>query len=259
MSGSLLATIKHGSIFAPPSTLSAINNVDLIPYYLKRQAFEQLVGVALALKFPAATPRPQYCLRIESRWAGMRIDFKVRDWFIEAKWGHHAEDIQKAIALQQGLVERNRCDSDYPKYQMIVAEKDDRVGNKATTLKEFAESHFGVLDPVLGLIKRTAEEASQNVPQSQKLEYLRLLRDYLYTVRIKLCMANISAAQRSSLCKDLLSDIEHRSHDDIMTSIIRVFVPRQATFFFNGRYHYGFVAECAGKKAEILTRADLPH
>ncbi len=70
--------------------------------FIKGEAFEQLVGVFLAYKYPEEKIIPQYCLIVDPQkgYYGLRADYKVGNDIYEIKWGGATEAIDECTEKQ---------------------------------------------------------------------------------------------------------------------------------------------------------------
>ena len=71
--------------------------------FIKGEAFEQLVGVFLAYKYPNEKIIPQYCLIVDPKkdYYGLRADYKVGNDIYEIKWGRATEAIDECTEKQK--------------------------------------------------------------------------------------------------------------------------------------------------------------
>ena len=165
------------------STVATSTNYNPVTF-VKGEAFEQLMGIALALKYPNERVVPQYCLKVgikdERGFYGMRADYLVGDNKIfEIKWGAATKNIIETFLRHTKQLKENGEDSSYE--LIMLLENDDLEIPQHTLFSSFVE------DPDLefsSLINDTQELIVQLV-KNEDHHRLEQVRDYLYSLLIE--------------------------------------------------------------------------
>ena len=161
------------------STVATSTNYNPVTF-VKGEAFEQLMGIALALKYPNERVVPQYCLKVgikdERGFYGMRADYLVGDNKIfEIKWGAATKNIIETFLRHTNQLKENGEDS---YYELIMLLENDDLEKPHTLFSSFVE------DPDLefsSLINKTQELIVQLV-KNEDHHRLEQVRDYLYSL-----------------------------------------------------------------------------
>ena len=161
------------------STVATSTNYNPVTF-VKGEAFEQLMGIALALKYPNERVVPQYCLKVgikdERGFYGMRADYLVGDNKIfEIKWGAATKNIIETFLRHTNQLKENGEDS---YYELIMLLENEDLEKPHTLFSSFVE------DPDLefsSLINKTQELIVQLV-KNEDHHRLEQVRDYLYSL-----------------------------------------------------------------------------
>ena len=165
------------------STVATSTNYNPVTF-VKGEAFEQLMGIALALKYPNERVVPQYCLKVgikdERGFYGMRVDYLVGDNKIfEIKWGAATSNIIKTFLRHTNQLKANGENSSY-ELIMLLENKDPNI-TPYTLFSGFVEDLYPEFS---SLINKTQQLIAQLVEEKDHPR-LEQVRDYLYSLLIE--------------------------------------------------------------------------
>lgn len=211
--------------------------------FVKGEAFEQLIGIALALKYPGEEIVPQFCLRVGlnsegNGYYGMRADFRVgKDKIIEVKWGGATNNIIETYTRPTKQLDKNG--NPQPSYEVIMLEENRGLSHRGVLYTLFSKFVEGLKSEERMLIEKTQERIARLVDNDDRPQRERL-RDYLYGALAKLRDGG-QGAQRTEKLKDALTflvlqeDKGLRGYLEKNTTIY--FNPLEANFEWKGKLH----------------------
>ncbi|MCX6115369.1 MAG: hypothetical protein NTV65_09195 [Proteobacteria bacterium] len=180
------------------STVATSTNYNPVTF-VKGEAFEQLMGIALALKYPNERVVPQYCLKVgikdERGFYGMRADYLVGDNKIfEIKWGAATSNIIKTFLRHTDQLKENGEDS---YYELIMLLENDDLEKPHTLFSSFVED----LDTEFSSLINKTQELIVQLVENKDHHRLEQVRDYLYSLLIE-----VKEGDQSSLRLEKLND-----------------------------------------------------
>jgi len=158
---------------------------------IKGNAFEQLIGVYLAYKYPDQQIIPQYCLVVEEKWCkeakamvgycGMRADFRVGDTIYEIKWGANGSTFSINECVDKHLNAINNLKEKF-KYKVLTCVQNTHA--KARPMTPFLEEIQRELADDLGAIELFTQltQALQNIATVKNAELLKHYQNAFYSI-----------------------------------------------------------------------------
>jgi hypothetical protein len=199
--------------------------------FVKGEAFEQLIGVALALKYPEERIVPQFCLRVgvnpatQRGFYGMRVDYRIGDSkLVEVKWGGATNNIVKTYNRHTGQLKSNGKAS-HIDYELIMLEENPELSQHGVPYTLFASLIEG-LDPGSQELIRETQALIAELVRNGKRAHLERLTDYLYSAMIDLREPSQGTARQTKLI-DALEALVYHDRDALMS-------------FFEGNTSVGF-------------------
>lgn len=208
--------------------------------FLKGEAFEQLVGLALAAIEPEAPLLSQYCLDVSpsSGYYGVRVDWRIGAKLIEVKWGRALENVRDTAAKHRKFLEKNGWSDVHYDVVTFVECADSSIGTTSfdALLRSVPEELRENFQKIGAMLAR--DEYSSDAGASERC---RLIRDTLYTTAEKLS-ALTGAARRGEIETVLRCIVGADS--DRLAEILKAGAPRAfnglaATFAYGGQLYRG--------------------
>ncbi len=213
-----------------PSTSYSPRDVDR-SLTIKGEAFEQLVGLALAARHPSEQVISQYCLVVEpeNRYFGTRVDFKVGSRFIEVKWGRAQENIEASAQKHRAHLPPDA------QYEVVCLRANRELGLKHTTFCRLVE-RLDLRVPLVRLARQLSRDAAGHRGDS-----LALYRDYFNSLLVE---ANErDGPERVSFLAEALSELDSTPPDDCASWLLQhtrfAFQPLHAHFHYDGTLYRG--------------------
>ena len=203
--------------------------------FVKGEAFEQLMGIALALKYPNERVVPQYCLKVGIKdkrgFYGMRADYLVGDNKIfELKWGAATKNIIETFLRHTNQLKENGKNSSY-ELIMLLENKDLEIEH--TLFSSFVEN----LDPEFSLLINKTQELIAQLVENEDHPRLEQVRDYLYSLLIEVKEGKQSLLRLEKLNDGLtllLSNEKYELKDFLTKNTDRYFNSLEANFEWEG-------------------------
>ena len=230
---------NHGDADTEVRSKGVTNSVT----FVKGEAFEQLIGIALALKYPGEEIVPQFCLMVGLNsegdgYYGMRADFRVgKDKIIEVKWGRATSNIIETYTRHTEQLDKNG--NPQPSYEVIMLEENLELSNLGVPHTLFSKFVEGLNPEARMLISKTQELIARLVNTGDRPQ-LERIRDFLYGALAELRDGG-QGAQRTENLKDALTflllqeDKDLRGYLEENTTIY--FNPLEANFEWKGKLH----------------------
>ena len=225
---------KGKNLGGASSTVATSTNYNPVTF-VKGEAFEQLMGIALALKYPNERVVPQYCLKVgikdERGFYGMRADYLVGDNKIfEIKWGAATSNIIKTFLRHTDQLKENGEDS---YYELIMLLENDDLEKPHTLFSSFVED----LDTEFSSLINKTQELIVQLVQNEDHPRLEQVRDYLYSLLIEVKEGKQSL-QRLEKLNDgltlLLSNEKYELKDFLSENTESYFNSLEANFEWEG-------------------------
>ena len=203
--------------------------------FVKGEAFEQLMGIALALKYPNERVVPQYCLKVGIKdkrgFYGMRADYLVGDNKIfELKWGAATKNIIETFLRHTNQLKENGKNSSY-ELIMLLENKDLEIEH--TLFSSFVEN----LDPKFSFLINQTQQLIAQLVQNEDHPRLEQVRDYLYSLLIEVKEGKQSLQRQEKLNDGLtllLSNEKYELKDFLTKNTDRYFNSLEANFEWKG-------------------------
>jgi hypothetical protein len=188
---------KGNKLGGASSTVATSTNYNPVTF-VKGEAFEQLMGIALALKYPNERVVPQYCLKVGIKdkrgFYGMRADYLVGDNKIfEIKWGAATSNIIKTFLRHTNQLKENGENSSY-ELIMLLENKDLNI-TPYTLFSSFVED----LDTEFSSLINDTQELIVQLVKNEDHHRLEQVRDYLYSLLIEVKEGNQSSLRLEKL------------------------------------------------------------
>ena len=219
------------------STVATSTNYNPVTF-VKGEAFEQLMGIALALKYPNERVVPQYCLKVgikdERGFYGMRADYLVGDNKIfEIKWGAATKNINETFLRHTKQLKEN---GEISSYELIMLLENYDLEIEHTLFSSFVED----LDPKFSSLINKTQELIVQLVENKDHPRLEQVRDYLYSLLIEVKEGKQSL-QRLEKLNDrltlLLSNEPNELKDFLTKNTERYFNSLEANFEWEGRLY----------------------
>ena len=216
------------------STVATSTNYNPVTF-VKGEAFEQLMGIALALKYPNERVVPQYCLKVGIKdkrgFYGMRADYLVGDNKIfELKWGAATKNIIETFLRHTNQLKENGKNSSY-ELIMLLENKDLEIEH--TLFSSFVEN----LDPEFSLLINKTQQLIAQLVENEDHPRLEQVRDYLYSLLIEVKEGKQSLLRLEKLNDGLtllLSNEKYELKDFLTKNTDRYFNSLEANFEWEG-------------------------
>jgi hypothetical protein len=205
-----------------------------LSHFAKGEAFEQLVGMFLAISQPEDLLIPQYCLDIDhkSGYFGKRVDFRIGERFIEVKWGGAEDNIHSTFNSHKESI------GPEVDYQLVTLHENSRVTVPYITFERLVGNDL--LAPqfkqVVSILERFADQKDGAI--------LGTLRDYFYSANVRARSLNIE--EKRPFLKDSLDQIIAADESELETILLarinRCFPSLEAHFYHQGQLYRGFIS-----------------
>jgi hypothetical protein len=205
--------------------------------FVKGEAFEQLVGLFIALESPQERLLPQFCLDVDpsNRFFGVRADWKIGARIVEVKFGRADQNIRSTVEKHQSYLGK-RDDLSYQVITLIDRELPDL---QTTSFGDLVQT-IADEDAKLAFLRITDLIKDLEVLEDERsLRKMQLIRDTLYTVTEQLS-SKIGPA-RVSIIKDVLEAVSSCSDEDLFSKLsmrsVRAYNGIAATFEYQGKLY----------------------
>jgi hypothetical protein len=183
--------------------------------FAKGEAFEQLIGVALALTYPEERIVPQFCLKVgvnpatERGFYGMRVDYRIGDTkLVEVKWGGATNNIVETYNRHKERLESDGTASKMD-YQLIMLEDNQELRRSGIPFTLFSTLVEQLPEDSRELVQETQALIAQLAHEGQGA-HLGLLTDYLYSALLDLREPGQGSAREGALRSVLEALVYHR-------------------------------------------------
>jgi hypothetical protein len=212
--------------------------------FLKGEAFEQLIGIALAFRYPEERIVPQYCLKVGvdsmgKGFYGMRADYLVGDSkIVEVKWGGATQNIVETYTRHTEQL-LSKKESSQVSYQLIMLEGNPELEQRGLPHTLFSEFTAGLDTDTSYLLNETQARIAEMVLRGDGAQ-LERIRDYLYSALLEVRNEG-GGARRKSKLQDALSALLPQNEPALRgifeAGTTNYFNSLEANFEWRGKLH----------------------